>query len=88
MKLILAIVRDSDNEPISRALTSASFRVTMIASTGGLLRHGRTTLMIGLEDDQVESALGIIRSNCSQPADASTKRATIFVVKVDQFVQF
>jgi uncharacterized protein YaaQ len=88
MKLILAIVRDTDNEPVSRALTSASFRVTMIASTGGLLRHGRTTLMIGLEDDQVENALGLIRANCTQPTDANTKRATIFVVKVDQFVQF
>jgi uncharacterized protein YaaQ len=88
MKLILAIVRDTDNEPVSRALTSASFRVTMIASTGGLLRHGRTTLMIGLEDDQVENALGIIRANCAPPADPGTKRATIFVVKVDQFIQF
>jgi uncharacterized protein YaaQ len=44
--------------------------------------------MIGLEDDQVENALGIIRANCAPPADAGTKRATIFVVKVDQFVQF
>jgi Uncharacterized protein conserved in bacteria len=88
MKLILAIVRDTDNEAVSRALTSASFRVTMIASTGGLLRHGRTTLMIGLEDDQVENALGIIRTNCAPPAEAGIKRATIFVVKVDQFVQF
>ena len=88
MKLILAIVRDTDNEPVSRALTSASFRVTMIASTGGLLRHGRSTLMIGLEDDQVENALDIIRANCAQPAEAGAKRATIFVIKVDQFVQF
>ena len=88
MKLILAIVHDTDNEPVSRALTAASFRVTMIASTGGLLRHGRTTLMIGLEDDQVENALGIIRANCVTPADAGAKRATIFVIKVDQFIQF
>ena len=88
MKLILAIVRDTDNEPVSRALTSASFRVTMIASTGGLLRHGRSTLMIGLEDDQVENALDIIRANCAPPSEAGAKRATIFVVKVDQFVQF
>ena len=88
MKLIIAIIRDSDCDDVSRALTSASFRVTSIASTGGFLRRGQTTLLIGLDDEQVNSALDIIRNNCSTPPEPNAKRATIFVVKVDRFVHF
>lgn len=88
MKLIIAIISDSDCESVSHALTSASFRVTSIASTGGFLRRGRTTLLIGLEDEQVPSALDIIRSTCTPPSEPNVKRATVFVVKVDRFVHF
>jgi len=85
MKLIIAIIRDNDNEPVSRALTSADYRVTCIASTGGFLRRGQNTLLIGVEDERVERALQIIRENCSTPTDPNMKRATVFVLKVDQY---
>jgi uncharacterized protein YaaQ len=88
MKLIIAIIQDSDNEPVSRALTSADFRVTCIASTGGFLRRGYSTLLIGLEDEQVEKALQIIRETCSSPAEPNLRRATIFVLKVDHYTHF
>lgn len=85
MKLIIAIIRDSDNEPVSRALTSADFRVTCVASTGGFLRRGMSTLLIGLEDEQVEKALGIIRETCTPSTEPNIKKATVFVLKVDQY---
>jgi len=87
MKLIIAIIKDADNDAVSRALTKRDFRVTLIASTGGFLRSGRSTLLVGVEDDQVEAALDIIRSACKKPKDDKEKRATIFVLKVDQFTQ-
>ena len=86
MKLILAIVRDSDSDSVTKGLTSASFRVTRIASTGGLLRRGMTTLLIGVEADQVETAIQVLRKTCT-PAAHGEKRATIFVVPVDRFEQ-
>ena len=86
MKLILAIVRDSDSDSVTQGLTSASFRVTRVASTGGLLRRGMTTLLIGLDADQVESAIQLLRQTCT-PATEGNKRATIFVVPVDRFEQ-
>jgi len=88
MKLIISIIRDLDNEPVSRALTSADFRVTCIASTGGFLRRGYSTLLIGLEDDQVEKALQIIRESCSPSNEPNIRRATVFVLKVDQYTHF
>ena len=87
MKLIIAIIKDEDNDAVSKALTEKDFRVTFIASTGGFLRSGRSTLLIGVEDEQVETALEIIRNSCKQPNKSKEKRATIFVLKVDQFTQ-
>lgn len=87
MKLIIAIIRDEDNDAVSSGLTKEGLRVTFIASTGGFLRSGRSTLLIGLEDEQVETALDVIRSNCKKPKDSEEKRATIFVLKVDKFTQ-
>jgi uncharacterized protein YaaQ len=86
MKLILAIVHDADSESVTQGLTSARFRVTRVASTGGLLRRGMTTLLIGVEAEQVEGAIQILRQTCT-PAAEGEKRATIFVVPVDRFEQ-
>ncbi len=87
MKLIIAIIRDEDNDLVSRTLTQESFRVTFIASTGGFLRSGRSTLLIGVDDNRVETALKIIRECCVSPVEANQKRATIFVLNVAEFVQ-
>lgn len=87
MKLIIAIIKDEDNDAVSRSLTKKNFRVTFIASTGGFLRSGRSTLLIGVEDEQVETALDVIRDSCKKPDKPQEKRATIFVLKVDKFTQ-
>lgn len=64
MKLILAIVDDGDSRPLVEALTRARIGVTRLASTGGFLLEGNTTLMIGVEDHQVDQVLGLIRTTC------------------------
>jgi uncharacterized protein YaaQ len=87
MKLIIAIIKDEDNDSVSRALTKENFRVTFIASTGGFLRSGRSTLLIGVEDDRVTKALEVIRAGCRKPEQRDQKRATIFVLAVDKFMQ-
>ena len=88
MKLLVTIIHEADMDRVSHALTSENLRVTQIASTSGFWRRGMTTLLIGLEDDQVEKAIEIIRNNCTAPNEPDGKKATIFVIKVDQFVQF
>ncbi len=88
MKLIIAIVRDIDNDPVSHGITSAGLRVTQVASTGGFLRRGNSTLLIGLEDEQVDPVIEIIRKNCSPASDAETRRASIFVLNVNEYIHF
>lgn len=86
MKLIIAIIRDLDADPVTSALTEQRFRVTRTSSTGGLLRRGVTTLMIGVDDDRVDAAIQVLRDRTS-PAAEGEKRATIFVVNIENHVQ-
>ncbi|ARF14256.1 hypothetical protein CSV69_11135 [Sporosarcina sp. P26b] len=64
MKLIVAVVQDQDSNRLSSALTKSDFRNTKLASTGGFLRAGNTTFLMGVEDDLVSKALDLIRDNC------------------------
>jgi uncharacterized protein YaaQ len=64
MKLVIAIVQDKDSNRLSNALIQEGFRATKLASTGGFLRAGNTTFMVGTEDDRVQDVLHVIRSNC------------------------
>lgn len=64
MKLVVAIVQDQDAGNLIEDLTDKEFRVTKLASTGGFLKAGNTTLLIGVEDDLVEDVIKIIEENC------------------------
>ena len=86
MKLIILIVKDQLTDAITRALTEAQYRVTGIASTGGFLHSGVTTLLVGVEDSQVEPAVSLIRSRV--PSGTSGQpQATLFVVPVLRYEQ-
>ncbi|MBN1149411.1 MAG: cyclic-di-AMP receptor [Anaerolineales bacterium] len=87
MKLIITIISDADNEPVSQALIIEGFRVTRISSTGGFLRRGQSTLMIGVADEKVDEAIQIIRESLPAAADPNIKRATLFVLNVEDFSQ-
>lgn len=60
MKLILAIVNNDDSHTLSTGLTRDGFSVTKLATTGGFLMAGNTTIIIGTEDEKVPKALEII----------------------------
>jgi len=94
MKMMIMIVKDNESEALTRALIGAQYRVTGISSTGGFLRSGVTTLLIGVEDAQVDAATELIRttltasrSRSEHAEDAAEKRVTLFVVPVSRFEQ-
>lgn len=64
MKLIIAVVQDKDSNRLSNALVSEGIRATKLASTGGFLKAGNTTFMIGIENERVEDVMRVIRNNC------------------------
>lgn len=85
MKMIIVIVRDNDADILTQAFTAGSFRVTRVASTGGFLRSGVVTMLLGVEEEQVDGVLQTVRN--SLPPKAGQKRATIFVVPVQHYEQ-
>lgn len=87
MKLILAIVQADAVDPVSRELVDQKYSVTQISSVGGFLRRGSTTLVVGVDDAQIESVIKIIRSACEQLNKMEGHPATIFVLNASQYIQ-
>jgi uncharacterized protein YaaQ len=86
-KLIIAIIRDSDANAVLNALVAENFRATRIASTGGFLREGNTTLIIGVEAAKVDQAITLIKSACGPTPTDGSHRATLFVLTTTGYEQ-
>ncbi len=63
MKLIFAIVNKDDSNVVSSALTRGGFSVTKLATTGGFLQAGNTTILVGTDDPRVDEVLSIIEKH-------------------------
>ena len=66
MKMITAIINKKDAGEVCFALTDHRFEFTKLATTGGFLRAGNTTLLIGVEDESLDAVLDLIRKNCAK----------------------
>ena len=86
MKLMFVVIRDKDDENVIQALVEKDYRVTRLASTGGFLRRGNVTLMIGVEEDKIQAVIELLQQACCPPEE-SQHRATIFVVDMPYFEQ-
>lgn len=64
IKLVIAIVEDEDSMDLIDALTEGKYRVTKLATTGGFLKSGNTTLMVGVEEEKVEGVINVIKDIC------------------------
>ena len=64
MKLVLTVVHDRDKNRITESLLRAGFKFTKIGSTGGFLREGNVTLLIGVEEQEVDKVLNVIGESC------------------------
>ncbi|SDW85200.1 Uncharacterized protein YaaQ [Marininema mesophilum] len=107
--MVIAIVQDKDSNRLSQALVESNIRATKLASTGGFLKSGNTTFMIGIEEDRIEGVLALIKENCQSreqvmaplssiggnvesyvpyPVEVQVGGATVFILPIDQFIQF
>lgn len=63
MKLVIAVVQDSDVDEILDALMLADLKATQITSSGGFLREANVTLLMGVAEDRVHDAIAIVDKN-------------------------
>lgn len=66
MKLIVAIVNKDDSSQLTVKLNKAGFMSTKLSTTGGFLRAGNVTLLMGVEDEKVDDCLKIMEECCSK----------------------
>lgn len=64
MKMIMAIINNDDSRNVIDRLARRGFSVTTLSSSGGFLRVGNTTLLLGVADEQVDEVRSIIRESC------------------------
>ncbi|HEU0163419.1 MAG TPA: cyclic-di-AMP receptor [Thermomicrobiales bacterium] len=69
MKLVIAIVQDYDVDKLLRSVTEVGMRATRLSSTGGFLRTGNTTIIMGIDNHRVKECLAIIQRSCSTRVD-------------------
>ena len=77
MKLLFAVIQNEDNKSLTRSLIEHEISVTRISSTGGFLRGGNTTLMIGVPEEKLSIALDTIRAHSSRRQVVSVPAAGI-----------
>ena len=64
MKLVTAIVHNEDAGRLVDALLEREHRATRLHSSGGFLKQGNATILVGVDDDKVDDVLQIISANC------------------------
>ena len=64
MKLVIAVVQDKDRRKVTDALLEQGFKFTNIASTGGFLREGNVTFLIGVEEERVPAVMEVLSNTC------------------------
>lgn len=77
MKLIIAIVNSEDASAVLSELTGQGFSVTKLATSGGFLRAGNVTMMIGVEEEQVQKALSVIEEFSSQRKQQVDRKSVV-----------
>jgi len=91
MKLVIAIVQDKDAGPAVEELIGHGYGVTRINTAGGFLRRGNATVLTGVEDDQVQDVIRILRETCHEPTvspDGVRSAGVVFVVPVNVAYKF
>jgi uncharacterized protein YaaQ len=76
MKLVLAIIHDEDAFHIMDVLSEKGFSVTKLASTGGFLRAGNTTLICGVSEERIPELVGVIEQKCKSRKQITSVNAT------------
>ncbi len=94
MKLVVAIVQGEDADAVIRALLAEKHRLTRINTTGGFLRRGNATLLIGVEEGKVDEVISLIQSSSRRRTEAAPIEkgipeyaATVFVLDASHFVR-
>lgn len=93
MKLMIAIIQDDNISKVSKILMENKISSTKLSSTGGFLKSGNTTLVMGVEDEEVDKVVELIKSKSSGKkvqkgkSEVTVRGANLFVIDIDEYVK-
>jgi uncharacterized protein YaaQ len=64
VRLVVAIVHSEDAGALVDALLDSEYRATRLHSSGGFLKQSNATVILGVDEPQVDEVLGIVRETC------------------------
>ena len=93
MKLVIAILESENVNKVVRALMEEDIRATKLSSTGGFLKSGNTTLLIGVKKEDKDKVVEIIKANTgrkkvnSHHGDVEVGGANLFIIDMDKYLR-
>jgi uncharacterized protein YaaQ len=93
VKLIIAIIQDDYISNVLKTLLENKVRTTKLSSTGGFLKSGNTTLFIGVEDNEIDKVVDLIKAQTKSQSITKGKDeitvggANLFVMDIDKYVK-
>lgn len=66
MKLVVCVVHNRDRNRLTDEMVKSGFKFTIIGSSGGFLREGNTTILVGVEEPDLAKLKSVIQENCEQ----------------------
>ena len=85
--MVVAIVQDKDAARLLPKLVKEGFSATRLSSSGGFLRSGNTTLLLGVEEERLEQLISLIRATCQQRNEMLTQSQPV-ISPVDAHIPF
>ena len=82
MKLVVGILSSQDADQVTEALVAAEYGATRINTAGGFLRRGNATLLVGVQEEQVQDVIGIFKANAGSESEGKSDEGTgvVFVL--------
>ncbi|MGN1169345.1 MAG: cyclic-di-AMP receptor [Acutalibacteraceae bacterium] len=72
MKLVIAIINNDDSHKVLSQIGRAGFYATKLSTTGGFLKAGNLTLIMGVEDERLDELLALLKENCKRREEMTT----------------
>ncbi len=88
MKMVIAIVQDKDSVKLLEELMTKGYRATKLSSSGGFLRSGNTTLLIGVDEEKVSDVIEIIKETCHSREQLVTPMSPVGTTGTESFLPF
>lgn len=96
MILVMAVIHGEHTSKIKRKLMENEFRITTLSSTGGFLKAGNETLLLGIEEDMLDKLVEVLEEEVDKVnvkhgtrdgKDVPVNTANLFIMKVNEFVK-